>query len=211
MTMPAPARPEEPYVSLDQQHHADKLGMFVFLATEIMLFGGVFAAIFYLRLTHSEAFVAASRALHVWIGAANTAVLLSSSFAVALAVAFAREGAARHARNCLLAAVALGLAFLGLKAWEYASEYGEGLLPLNPASDLSDLHQLFMNVYLIATGLHAIHVTIGIGLLGFLVMGLGRGHLSLPRRAIVIEIGGLYWHLVDAIWVLLYPVLYLAR
>jgi cytochrome c oxidase subunit 3 len=203
----------EPYATLDQQRTADKLGMFVFLATEIMLFSGLFAVAFVLRILHRPEYVEASRHLHLWIGGANTLVLLTSSLAVALAVALARRGAAGQTFWCLLAAALLGLAFLGIKAFEYSLEYGEGLLPAfgEPTRFAGPVQRLFMDLYLIATSLHALHVTGGIILLAILAWRVRRGATALPQRAITIELGGLYWHLVDAIWVFLYPVLYLAR
>lgn len=201
----------EPFATLTQQHQSDKLGMFIFLATEIMLFAGIFVAIYYLRFEHAPEFVAASRKLHLWIGGANTAVLLTSSFAVALAVAYSRAGSRARTGWSLLAAIGLGLLFLALKGFEYFSEYREGLLPLTPSFSLTGSHRLFMNVYLIGTGLHALHVTIGLAILAILALRLRLGGLPLPARAIAIEIAALYWHLVDAIWVFLYPSLYLAR
>jgi cytochrome c oxidase subunit 3 len=190
---------DQPYSTATQQREAAVMGMYVFLGTEIMLFGGLFAVSLGLRLCHPREFVEASRHLHLWIGAANTAVLLTSSAAVALAVQAARAQQARAIRWLLLLAALLGAAFLAIKAYEYATEYREGLL-LGGAG----VQRLFMDLYLVSTGLHAVHVTAGIVLLTTVAM-------AAPRRAVVVENAGLFWHLVDAIWVFLYPVLYLAR
>jgi cytochrome c oxidase subunit 3 len=210
MTEPVTLRP--PYSEPRQQHGADLMGMYLFLGSEIMLFGDLFAALALTRLHHPEAYVADSRELHLWIGAANTLVLLTSSMCVAFAVATARHGHARATRRWLAATVALGLAFLALKDVEYASEYRAGLLPVPGGNHAltEPVHILFMHLYLIATGLHAIHLTIGIVLFVVLTLSVGR-RLPVPGQGVTVEVSGLYWHLVDVIWVFLYPVLYLAR
>ncbi|MGE0004285.1 MAG: cytochrome c oxidase subunit 3 [Parvibaculaceae bacterium] len=202
-----------PFHDTAQQHAADMMGMYVCLATEIMLFGGLFAVILVARALHPEEIVAASRQMHVYIGALNTAVLLTSSLAVALAVKSARAARRRRAAGLLAGAALLGVIFLLLKAWEYSKEYADGLLPglSDPPQFSGPVEHLFMNLYLVATGLHAVHVTIGILLLIGLAVRLALGALVLPGRAVVVEACGLYWHLVDVIWVFLYPALYLAR
>jgi cytochrome c oxidase subunit 3 len=197
---------DQPYSTAPQQREAATMGMFVFLGSEIMLFGGLFAAALALRLAHPREIVEASKHLHVWIGAINTAVLLTSSALVALGVEAARARKARPAALLLAGAALLGVAFLGIKAYEYASEYAEGLLPGDGGPT-----RLFMDLYLISTGLHAVHVTVGVLLLAGVATALQRRWLGLPRRPIVVETAGLFWHLVDAIWVFLYPALYLIR
>jgi len=190
---------DQPYSTAPQQREAATLGMFVFLGTEIMLFGGLFAVALALRLTHPREFVDSSMQLHVWIGAVNTAVLLTSSAVVALAVHAVRAHQFRATSVLFVIAALLGLVFLGIKAFEYATEYREGLL-LPPVG----VQRLFMDLYLVSTGLHALHVAVGAGLLAAVAA-------FAPRRVIVVENAGLVWHLVDAIWVFLYPALYLAR
>jgi cytochrome c oxidase subunit III len=201
-----------PFGSRRQQHAADMMGIYVFLGSEIMLFGGLFAAMGLTRVQHTAEYVANSRELHVWIGAANTVILLTSSLFAALAVHAAREGRRVAVRWLVLTAV-FGLGFLALKFTEYAIEYRDGVLPVTGGdSSLTEpVQRLFMHLYLVATGLHAIHLTIGISLMTILALRIRRGGVPLPERAVVIEVGGLYWHLVDVIWVFLYPVLYLAR
>jgi len=203
----------EPYSEGRQQHEADMLGMYVFLATEIMLFGGVFAVIFIIRFLHPQDFVEASKRTHLWIGGINTLVLLTSSLCVALAVAAGRAGRSKAAAGLLSGAVGLGLVFLGFKGLEYWLEYRDGLLPSVswPPRFSGPVEQLFMNAYFIATGLHAIHLSIGICLMALLSFRIARGFLPLPNRAVTIEVSGLYWHLVDIVWIFLYPALYLAR
>ncbi|MEA1673086.1 cytochrome c oxidase subunit 3 [Nitrospirillum sp. BR 11163] len=189
------------------------MGMYLFLASEIMLFGGLFAVALALRLLHPQDVVAASRRLHYGVGAANTVVLLTSSLAVALAVAAAEMGKAKGTVAGLLAAAGLGVGFLALKAVEYGMEIRERLLPAFTPADAfeSPAAHLFLDLYLIATALHAVHVTVGVGLLAGLAWRVRRSGLPLPRGATGVEVVGLYWHLVDVIWVFLYPVLYLVR
>lgn len=203
----------EPYSTAAQQREAAVMGMYVFLGSEIMLFGGLFVVAWVVRFLHPYDVVEASKHLHLWIGGLNTAVMLTSSACVALAVHAARAGQRRPVALLLGLAALLGLAFLGIKAFEYSVEYREGRLPgFAAATDFpSPAAQLFMNLYLISTALHAVHVGIGVLLLSGVAATMGGRWLALPHRAVVVENAGLYWHLVDAIWVFLYPVLYLAR
>lgn len=203
----------DPYQAAGQQHEADMMGMYLFLATELMLFGGLCIVIVIYRFMHPEEVVAASARLHLWIGAINTVVLLTSSLAVAAAVQAAEQARAGKSASWLVVAAGLGLCFLGLKAYEYHEEYKEGLLPVvsDPARFAGPVEHLFMNLYLFATSLHAVHLTIGIALVLGLAWRVWRGGVPLPRQAVTVEVSGLYWHLVDIVWVFLYPILYLAR
>ena len=203
----------EPFSEPGQQHEADMMGMYLFLATELMLFGGLIAVMLIYRFIHPEEVVAASKKLHMWIGLANTIVLLTSSFLLAWAVLACRAARARAGSILLLLGAGLGVVFLGLKAYEYYWEYTEHLLPLvsNPPEFASPVEQLWSNLYLFGTSLHGIHLTIGIALLCGLAWRLRRGSLELPRQVVTIEVVGLYWGVVDTVWVFLYPILYLAR
>ncbi|TWB13609.1 cytochrome c oxidase subunit 3 [Rhizobium sp. ERR 1071] len=209
------ARPSvaEPFTDPLQQHRAAMMGMYVFLGSEIMLFGGLFCIAAAVRLAHAPEIVRASHALHSGIGGINTAILLTSSLFVALGVESAKEGRAKIASGWLVGAAALGLVFLVMKAYEYWMEFTEGLLPIEGVHSryVDDVQHLFMNLYLIATSLHAVHLSIGIVLLIALLFRLTLSSIKLPERAIVLVTVGLYWHLVDVIWVFLYPVFYLAR
>ncbi|SMF72771.1 cytochrome c oxidase subunit 3 [Xaviernesmea oryzae] len=203
----------EPYRDARQQRDAAMLGMYVFLGSEIMLFGGLFAVAAVMRLLHPAEVVEASKALHVWIGAVNTAVLLTSSLFVALAVDCAKGGRRRGTGAWLFSAASLGAVFLAIKVYEYSLEHAEGLLPGlgAPLKVSTPVQRAFMDLYLVATGLHALHLLIGILLLLVIAIRAASGRLLLPERAIVPVTAGLYWHLVDVIWVFLYPILYLAR
>lgn len=203
----------EPYRDSRQQREAAMMGMYIFLASEIMLFGGIFVVLGVMRLNHPSDVVEASRALHVWIGAINTALLLTSSLFMALAVEDAKHGHRRGASARFVAAALLGVAFLAIKAYEYFSEYQEGMLPgfgMDPKIT-TPVRRAFMDLYLVATGLHAVHLGIGILLLLSLAIRMATRRVPLPERAIVPITAGLYWHLVDVIWVFLYPMLYLVR
>lgn len=206
-------RLKEPYSTRGQQREADMLGVYLFLASEIMLFGGLFAVIFIAHYLHPEEFVAASKKMHVAIGTANTMILLTSSALVAIAVKAARAGQTRPVSLCLALAAVLGVAFLGLKAYEYWSEYQEGLLPLPGLHTdfASPGEHLFMNIYLVATSLHALHLTIGIVVLSLFAWLVRSRRVKLPAGATATETAATYWHLVDIIWIFLFPVLYLAR
>jgi cytochrome c oxidase subunit 3 len=202
----------EPYEAEAQQRQADVMGMYVFLGAEAMMFGGLICLLLAYRTVHPQATAEAARHLKLWIATANTAILLTSSLFVALAVQAAKAGGRRAVAGWLVLAMALGLGFLGLKSWEYWADWREGLMPLYGASPIrSRPAALFIDLYFVATGLHAIHMIGGVGLLGWLTQQVYSRRKRLPGQAIVVEIGGLYWHLVDIVWIFLFPLFYLAR
>ncbi|MEZ2224058.1 heme-copper oxidase subunit III [Rhizobium sp. RCC_161_2] len=211
--MPETVAVTEPYRDPHQQHDAAMMGMYIFLGSEIMLFGGLFAVAATMRLAHAAEVVQASQAMHFGIAGLNTAVLLTSSLFVALAIEAGKAGRAATAAGWLAGAAIFGLCFLVIKTYEYHTEFTEGLLPVPgvQSSYATSVQHLFMNLYLVATALHALHLTIGIVLLLVLALQTARGAIPLPRRSIILITAGLYWHLVDVIWVVLYPVFYLTR
>jgi cytochrome c oxidase subunit III len=198
---------------LAQQHFAATLGMWAFLATEIMFFGGALAAYAVYRASYPEAFALASREENWLIGAINTAVLLTSSLTMALAVHSGQTRRSRRAAVFLGATIVLALVFLGIKAFEYSEIIAHhhapwGEFAFDP-SELSGPARLFFSFYFALTGMHALHMLIGIGVMLWLIA------LSLRRRFDVshanpLEMTGLYWHFVDIVWIFLYPLLYLA-
>jgi cytochrome c oxidase subunit 3 len=201
----------EQFDDLAQQHEAASLGMWVFLVTEILFFGGLFAGYTVYRASYPEAFGEASHHLDRLLGSINTAVLITSSLTMALAVHSAQEGRRRGLIVCLLVTMALGAVFLGIKGTEYAHKFDERLVPgLNFVAEGPHGGQveLFMLFYFIMTGLHALHLGVGIGLLGVLIVLAWRGHFSADYYAPV-ETGGLYWHFIDIVWIFLFPLLYL--
>lgn len=203
----------EPYAGAEQQREADYLGMYVFLGSEIMLFGGLFAALFTVRLLHPQAPIEAAQHFKLWLGTANTAILLTSSLFVAAATLVVRNGRRRTASALLALAAFCGVAFVCIKGLEYRLEYLDGLMPgIGPQSPLRHTPAaLIVDLYFISTVLHAIHLSIGVGLLSTLAVLLLRRSPSAPPRPITVVMAGLYWHLVDIVWIFLFPVLYLPR
>jgi cytochrome c oxidase subunit 3 len=196
---------------LEQQHESDTLGMWAFLATEVMFFGGLIAAYIAYRSVYPEAWAEASSHTKFWFGTINTAVLLCSSLSMALSVDAAKRGNRKLLTGLLVVTAVLGAVFLGIKGYEYYLEYQEQLVPgLNFAMVGPHARPiaLFFTFYFIMTGLHALHLTIGIGLI--LVMAyLGWRHRFSGEHYMPVELTGLYWHFVDIVWVFLYPLIYL--
>jgi cytochrome c oxidase subunit 3 len=204
-----PASVMGPFATADQRQVAARLGIWVFLASEIMFFGPLFLAYTYARLRFPAAFALASRHTDVVLGTINTAVLLTSSLTTVLALDAARADARRTARTMLLLTALLGGAFLVLKGVEYGHDWSHHLVP-GIAFDLPAVQpgaaQLFFYLYFAMTGLHALHLTIGVAMAVVFVLRLNRAHGAFPGH---LEIGALYWHFVDAVWIFLYPMLYL--
>ena len=194
-----------------QQREASTLGMWVFIVTEVMLFGGLFTAYSAYRWAYRSAFVEGSHHMELVIGAVNTAVLIVSSFFMAEGVRSAQRGRRRALMGYLGATAALGTVFLGLKALEYYRHAQEGLVP-GPhwafEGPSSGPMQVFVWLYYAMTGLHALHLTIGVGLVVILLVLAWRGTFTRTYHTPV-EVIGLYWHLIDLIWLFLFPLFYL--
>ena len=187
-----------------------KLGMWVFLASEVLFFGGLFVAYLYGRTQWPQGWAAGSRHTDVVLGTVNTALLLTSSAAIALAVACEEDARQRRWTARLLAlTAALGTAFLAVKGFEWHAEWREHLVP-GPAFaiDVAGAQEFFA-LYFVMTGLHAVHMIVGIGTLAALAAGRARDRGW--ARANRIEIAALYWHFVDLVWIFLYPLLYLVE
>ena len=197
--------------SLAQQSEAATLGMWVFLVTEVLFFGGLFCTYTIYRGWYPEAFAAASHELDVTLGAINTAVLITSSLTMALAVHAAQTGNRRMLVVFLVLTMILGTVFLGIKAFEYHTEWDERHVPgLNYAFDPRYFRnaQIFFSLYFLMTGLHALHMIIGLGIMSVMLWWSIRGTIT-PEYCNPIEISGLYWHFVDIVWIFLFPLLYL--
>jgi cytochrome c oxidase subunit 3 len=208
VTRPAHARH---FDSAEQQRESASLGMWIFLATEVMFFGGLFLAYTLYRWQWPEAFRAASHHLDVELGTWNTAVLIGSSLTMALAVRAAQVGRRRAIVTCLLLTMLLGSVFLGVKAYEYHHKYVEHMVPglgFQVASPESGRIAMFFYLYFAMTGLHALHMIAGLGVLFVMVVLAARGRFS-PDDHNAIECSGLYWHFVDIVWIFLFPLLYL--
>lgn len=189
-----------------QHWAAAQLGIWLFLATEVLFFGGLFTSYVAYRLLYSEAFTIAARETELTYGTVNTAILLTSSFAVAVAVKTERSDRVL-ARRLVLVTVLFGLAFLGVKGIEYSSDLDRNLapgpgFPLEPAET-----QIFWALYWLMTGVHALHVTVGIGVMTAVYL-LMRAH-RVAQNSALLDVSALYWHFVDVIWIFLYPMLYL--
>lgn len=200
------------FESLEKQGHASRLGMWLFLATEVLLFAGLFVAYTGYRFLYPETFRAGSEHLDLRIGAVNTVVLITSSLTVALAVSRARAGRARAAVWLLGATVVLAALFLVFKGFEYAHHIHVGALPGRLFQYPELAHRpgmpMFYTLYFFTTGLHAFHVLVGMVVLSWVAVSCARGRYS-PAYHMPVELGGLYWHLVDLIWIFLFPLLYL--
>jgi cytochrome c oxidase subunit 3 len=196
---------------VEQQHQASWLGMWVFLSTEVMFFGGMFAGYFVYRHWYMQAFASASNHLDLWLGAINTAVLICSSFTMALAVYSAETSRRKPLITFLVLTIILGLAFLGIKFYEYHTKFEEHLVPGSSFrfdASLARPAEIFFSFYFAMTGMHAVHMIIGIGLLTALIVQARRGRFSALYHTPV-ELTGLYWHFVDIVWIFLFPLLYL--
>ena len=209
------------FADMEQQKNAASLGMWLFLVTEIMFFGGMFCAYLVYRTKYFNAFAAGSQQLSIGMGAFNTAVLLVSSLTVVLAVRAAQDGKRKQLVSYLVITVLLGLTFLGVKGFEYAEKFEKHHVP-GPTFQFTDTFddnsqkipvdaqhaQLFFSIYFVMTGMHALHMIIGCGLFSVLTVFAWKGRYT-PGYYTPIENAGLYWHLVDIIWIYLFPLLYL--
>ncbi len=191
--------------------------MWLFLITEILLFSGMFVAYAVYRIWYPEVFAAASGALNPWMGGLNTVVLLASSFTVALSIHFIQQDDRRKALLNLTLTVLFACVFMVVKYFEYTSKFSHGIFPgASFAPHGTEMYgnidvpyaAQFFSIYFVMTGIHGIHVTIGIGMFVWLITRTYRGHFSSAYYT-PIENTGLYWHLVDIIWIFLFPLLYL--
>jgi cytochrome c oxidase subunit 3 len=197
--------------TLEQQAEATTLGMWVFLVTEVLFFGGLFLVYTVYRTWYPDAFVAASHELDVTLGTINTAVLITSSLTMALAVRAAQLGERRTLMMFLVLTMLLGGVFLGIKSVEYYHKFVEHHVP-GPSFQFEKEHvrhaQIFFSLYFMMTGLHALHMVIGFGIMAVMLWWAWRGTITKEYYS-PIEISGLYWHFVDIVWIFLFPLLYL--
>jgi cytochrome c oxidase subunit 3 len=197
----------EPWDHLARQRQAVSFGVWVFLASEVLFFGGLFLGYAVYRYLYPAAFVTAAKQTDIVYGTVNTAILMTSSLTMAVASRAAERNVRRVTIACLAATVALGVAFLTVKGFEYRDDIAKGLVPgphfpLHPAET-----QIFWAFYWVMTGVHAIHLMIGIGVVSTMTVLLSRE--TIAPESPMFEGGALYWHLVDIIWVVLLPLLYL--
>jgi cytochrome c oxidase subunit 3 len=198
---------------LRQQYEASTIGMWAFLLTEIMFFGGLFLGYTVYRSAYLEGFIEGSHHLDTLLGTLMTAVLIGSSLTMALAVHAAQVGHNKLLIRFLFLTMFLGLAFLSIKGYEYWHKYHTHMVPgfsFHYDGPHPDIVRLFLSFYFIMTSMHALHMIIGLGLQAVLVMMAWRGAFSSEYHTPV-EIIGLYWHFVDIVWLFLFPLLYLVE
>ena len=209
--------PHHPYLqhhfdSMAQQAEASTLGMWVFLVTEIMFFGGLFMAYLVYRYASPMGFQEASHHLNIYWGAANTAILIISSLTMALAVRAAQTSQpVRTQVTWLIWTMVLGAAFLGIKAIEYTDKFTHHTVP-GPYFQWAGLYpkpaEQFYSLYFAMTGLHALHMVIGLGIMAVITFMAWRKTFD-SEYYTPVEVAGLYWHFVDIVWIFLFPLLYL--
>lgn len=201
-----------PFVSVRQREHAAVLGMWVFLAQELLFFGGLFLVYAVMRSAYGGTFAAAHRALDVTVGTINTGVLLVSSYSAAMAVWAARRARMRLHTGMMLGTAALGAVFLAIKSFEYAEKFHEGFFPgaFYAGEGLPGRPDIFFGIYFAMTGLHALHVLIGVVLFAWYALP---NHWRRDRESIQNSTHNLalYWHFVDLVWIYLFPLMYLIR
>jgi cytochrome c oxidase subunit III len=209
------------FATAEQQRDASSFGMWIFLGTEVMFFGGLFCAYLVYRHSYFPDFGAASKSIDALLGGTNTAVLICSSLTVVLAILGAKLANRKLMISMLILTMLFGLVFLGIKGKEYKDKFDEHHvpgpsfsfehepIPGHPDQYANPSHaEIFFSLYFIMTGLHALHMIVGLGIFTWLLIMAWRGHFT-PEYHTPLEIGGLYWHFVDIIWIYLFPLLYL--
>ena|SRR5262245_13914369 len=199
------------FEDLGAQREAATLGMWVFLVTEVLFFGGLFTAYSIYRGWYPDAFAVASHELDIRLGTTNTLVLITSSLTMALAVHASQLGQRKKLLIFLALTMLLGTAFLGIKGVEYYEKFVEHHVP-GPDFQFDPKYfknaQIFFSLYFVMTGLHAVHMIIGLGIMIWMFVWSWNGTIT-EEYASPIEISGLYWHFVDIVWIFLFPLLYL--
>ncbi|HZT89111.1 MAG TPA: cytochrome c oxidase subunit 3 [Stellaceae bacterium] len=207
----ATLKPEIQFATLDQQGETAQLGIWVFLATETLFFGALIFTYYIYRMSYPEQIAHAAKDAVLWCGSVNIGLLLTSSLTMVLAINAAAQGRRRELVFWLVATVALGVIFLGVKGYEYYLDYKDHVVPAanyvekpgeGPAGEM------FWVFYFVATGLHAIHLSTGIGLVLYMLWRVSRGEIT-PAYYAPLEVVGLYWSFVDVVWLFLYPSIYL--
>ncbi len=201
--------PGEFAIGQHRDYTGAKIGMWLFLLSEILLFGGMFILYSAYRYQHASDFHQASKEMEVVLGTFNTLLLQTSALTMTLSILATQRGKPRLSVCLLIGTMALGLIFLGIKGHEWLTKIDRGIYPNSPTFlTLPKGEMLFFGLYYVMTGLHGLHVLIGIGVLSGMLIFLLRGKIN-RSRSIPLENAGLYWHLVDIIWIFLYPLFYL--
>jgi cytochrome c oxidase subunit 3 len=203
--------PEVQYATLEQQGEVAQLGMWVFLVNETLFFGALIFTYFIYRTTYPHEFAVAGKDAVLWCGTVNSAILLTSSLTMVLAINAGAQGARRAMVVWILVTIGLGCAFLGVKGLEYYLDFQDQVVPVvnyfaKPGEGQAG--ELFWVFYWIATSLHAIHLMTGIGLLFYMLWRIRRGEIT-PGYYAPLEVVGIFWSFVDTVWIFLYPCIYL--
>jgi cytochrome c oxidase subunit 3 len=205
-------RPEVQYATLDQQGDTAQLGIWAFLVNETLFFGALIFVYFIYRISYPHEFAEAARDAVLWCGVVNLVILMTSSLTMVLGINAAARGEPRMMTRWLVATVGLGVLFLAVKGYEYYQDFQDKVVPavnfeLKPGEGPAG--ELFWVFYWVATGLHAIHLTIGLGLLLYMLLWrIRRGGITAAYYA-PLEVVGIYWSFVDTVWVFLFPCIYL--
>jgi cytochrome c oxidase subunit 3 len=212
MSAELPLQPEIQYATLDQQGDTAQLGMWAFLVNETLFFGALIFTYYLYRMTYPHEFAVAAKDAVLWCGSINLAILLTSSLTIVLAINAAAQGERRQMIWWLIATLALGGAFLCIKGYEYYLDFQDKVVPVvnfevKPGEGSAG--ELFWVFYWVATGLHAIHLTIGIGLVLYMLLWRVRRREIGPAYYAPLEVVGIYWSFVDTVWLFLYPCIYL--
>ncbi|MBU1011415.1 MAG: cytochrome c oxidase subunit 3 family protein [Bacteroidetes bacterium] len=188
---------------------SSKLGMWLFLFTEILLFGGLFIVYFVYRTINADAFLRASYELNITMGTINTIILITSSMTVAMAITALQKGKEKFAINLLWITLLFAIAFLINKYFEWSIKIEHGIFPgMEHYNGLETGQKLYFFLYYFMTGLHALHIIVGAIFIGFVIKGIQEEKVT-ANRISLLENSGLYWHLVDLIWIYLFPLFYL--
>jgi cytochrome c oxidase subunit 3 len=200
---------QEQFVDIAQQREASTLGMWVFLGTEVMFFGGVFLAFAIARSFHVEAFNAAAQHLDIVAGSVNTAILLTSSYVTAVAVPALKAGQKTRVIRLLSSAVVLGALFLVIKGYEYHEEWTKGFFPGEAFKGSNDRPtEFFFLFYFILTGVHGVHLLVALGVAAIVIWLVATDRVT-QNKYMTLEVSALYWHFVDIVWIFVFPLLYL--
>ena len=207
-----PAHLQHHFVDSDQQFDAAKMGMWVFIVNEILFFGGLFCAYIVFRAWYPDIFTMAATKLDTTMGAVNTVVLIGSSLSVAMAIRAAQLNKTKWIKINLLITITLACVFLVIKYFEYSHKMHDGIFPgatLYTYEGIDHpLAHVFFSIYYVMTGIHAIHIIVGIGLMIWIYIRANKNEFG-SEYYTPVEMVGLYWHLVDVIWIFLFPLLYL--
>jgi len=190
---------------------ASKMGMWLFLFTELLLFGGLFLVYLIYRIQYSEDFLHASMELDIFLGTVNTIVLLTSSMTVAMSITAIQRNNKQLALTLLWVTIAAAVIFLIIKYFEWTGKFSHGLgIGMEHYNSLPYGEKLYFFLYFLMTGLHAVHVIVGAVFLLFVIHYINKGRIT-SRKFMLHENAGLYWHLVDLIWIYLFPLFYLIK